>query len=70
VICSGSINVTCTNSFAQHFSCQVMEVLMTLQGSQMESDDPITSYMLQVCQDLMLYSYFMLALLCVLIYLM
>jgi hypothetical protein len=57
-------------SFAQHFSCQVMEVLMTLQGSQMESDDPITSYMLQVCQDLMLYSYFMLALLCVLIYLM
>ncbi|PWZ56778.1 Importin-5 [Zea mays] len=26
---------------------QVMEVLMTLQGSQMEADDPITSYMLQ-----------------------
>lgn len=26
---------------------QVMEVLMTLQGSQMETDDPITSYMLQ-----------------------
>ncbi|PKA62450.1 hypothetical protein AXF42_Ash009336 [Apostasia shenzhenica] len=26
---------------------QVMEVLMTLQGSQLESDDPITSYMLQ-----------------------
>lgn len=26
---------------------QVMEVLMSLQGSQMESDDPITSYMLQ-----------------------
>jgi hypothetical protein len=27
---------------------QVMEVLMSLQGSQMEADDPITSYMLQV----------------------
>nr|CAD1840413.1 unnamed protein product [Ananas comosus var. bracteatus] len=26
---------------------QVMEVLMTLQGSQLETDDPITSYMLQ-----------------------
>ncbi|XP_020574529.1 importin-5 [Phalaenopsis equestris] len=26
---------------------QVMEVLMTLQGSQLESDDPITSYILQ-----------------------
>ncbi|KAG0492708.1 hypothetical protein HPP92_006106 [Vanilla planifolia] len=26
---------------------QVMEVLMTLQGSQLENDDPITSYMLQ-----------------------
>ncbi|KAM0923386.1 hypothetical protein ACQ4PT_005570 [Festuca glaucescens] len=26
---------------------QVMEVLMSLQGSQMEADDPITSYMLQ-----------------------
>ncbi|KAJ6801654.1 importin-5-like [Iris pallida] len=26
---------------------QVMEVLMSLQGSQMETDDPITSYMLQ-----------------------
>ncbi|XP_008811518.1 ran-binding protein 6-like [Phoenix dactylifera] len=25
----------------------VMEVLMTLQGSQLETDDPITSYMLQ-----------------------
>ncbi|RLN15504.1 HEAT repeat, putative [Panicum miliaceum] len=29
---------------------QVMEVLMTLQGSQMEADDPITSYMLQSAQ--------------------
>jgi len=29
-----------------------MEVLMTLQGSQMEADDPITSYMLQVCLNL------------------
>ncbi|KAG1347591.1 hypothetical protein COCNU_06G014200 [Cocos nucifera] len=29
---------------------QVMEVLMTLQGSQMETDDPITSYMLQSAQ--------------------
>ncbi|MFS8031890.1 putative armadillo-like helical, importin beta family [Helianthus anomalus] len=27
---------------------QVMEVLMLLQGSQMETDDPTTSYMLQV----------------------
>lgn len=27
---------------------QVMEVLMSLQGSQMETDDPTTSYMLQV----------------------
>lgn len=26
---------------------KVMEVLMSLQGSQMETDDPITSYMLQ-----------------------
>jgi hypothetical protein len=25
---------------------------MTLQGSQMEADDPITSYMLQVCLNL------------------
>lgn len=29
--------------------CKVMEVLMSLQGSQMETDDPTTSYMLQVC---------------------
>lgn len=29
--------------------CKVMEVLMSLQGSQMEADDPTTSYMLQVC---------------------
>ncbi|RVW48730.1 Importin-5 [Vitis vinifera] len=28
-------------------SCKVMEVLMSLQGSQMETDDPTTSYMLQ-----------------------
>lgn len=28
---------------------KVMEVLMSLQGSQMEADDPTTSYMLQVC---------------------
>lgn len=28
---------------------KVMEVLMSLQGSQMENDDPTTSYMLQVC---------------------
>lgn len=28
---------------------KVMEVLMSLQGSQMETDDPTTSYMLQVC---------------------
>lgn len=27
---------------------QVMEVLMTLQGAQMEDDDPTISYMLQV----------------------
>lgn len=26
-----------------------MDVLMSLQGSQMETDDPTTSYMLQVC---------------------
>jgi len=31
-----------------------MEVLMSLQGSQMETDDPITSYMLQV----FFYNYF------------
>ena len=29
--------------------CKVMDVLMSLQGSQMEADDPTTSYMLQVC---------------------
>lgn len=29
--------------------CKVMEVLMSLQGSEMEADDPTTSYMLQVC---------------------
>ena len=28
--------------------CKVMEVLMSLQGSQMDTDDPTTSYMLQV----------------------
>lgn len=28
--------------------CKVMEVLMSLQGSEMEADDPTTSYMLQV----------------------
>ncbi|KAF5760726.1 putative armadillo-like helical, importin beta family [Helianthus annuus] len=28
---------------------QVMDVLMSLQGSQLETDDPTTSYMLQVC---------------------
>jgi hypothetical protein len=39
----------------------VMEVLMTLQGSQMEADDPITSYMLQVCQNPTLYFHFMAA---------
>lgn len=27
---------------------QVMEILMSLQGSQMEADDPTISYMLQV----------------------
>lgn len=26
---------------------------MTLQGSQLETDDPTTSYMLQVCLDLL-----------------
>lgn len=34
------------------FSCfyfKVMDVLMALQRSQMETDDPTTSYMLQVC---------------------
>lgn len=31
------------------FECKVMEVLMSLQGSQLETDDPTTSYMLQVC---------------------
>ena len=31
--------------------CQVMDVLLSLQVSQMESDDPTTSYMLQVCFD-------------------
>lgn len=30
---------------------QVMEVLMTLQGVQMEDDDPTISYMLQVCSS-------------------
>ncbi|MFS8022808.1 putative armadillo-like helical, importin beta family [Helianthus anomalus] len=30
---------------------QVMEVLMSLQGSQMETDDPTTSYMLQLLQE-------------------
>lgn len=30
-------------------SLKVMEVLMSLQGSQLETDDPTTSYMLQVC---------------------
>ena len=30
-------------------SWKVMEVLMSLQGAQMETDDPTTSYMLQVC---------------------
>ncbi|KAJ0613193.1 putative armadillo-like helical, importin beta family [Helianthus annuus] len=30
---------------------QVMEVLMSLQGSQMETDDPTTSYMLQSLQE-------------------
>lgn len=28
---------------------KVMEVLMSLQGSEFEADDPTTSYMLQAC---------------------
>ena len=34
-----------------------MEVLMTLQGSPTEADDPTTSYMLQVCLIVSLLTY-------------
>ena len=58
----GCLSVVCTELFllmmllfirlnSHNFTvimCQVMEVLMALQGSQMETDDPTISYMLQV----------------------
>ena len=46
---SGSYILTCLFIFSVFV--QVMDVLMSLQGSQMESDDPTTSYMLQVYFD-------------------
>lgn len=38
------------------YMLKVMEVLMSLQVSQLETDDPTTSYMLQVCFLYYLYS--------------
>jgi len=45
-----------THDFNILYMLKVMEVLMSLQVSQLETDDPTTSYMLQVCFLYYLYS--------------
>lgn len=46
--CSRACHFCTINLLFAMIHHKVMEVLMSLQGSQMEADDPTTSYMLQV----------------------